>query len=624
MLQNIRDNIQGLMAKIIIGLMVIPFAFFGVESLLGSRTGDIAVAEVNGEQISAISLERAVYNQKRRLLNQLGDQADPSLLDDSRLREPVLNQLIQKQLLLQAAAEANVDLAPEQVDQAIINSPQFQQDGQFSPQVFQNILRSNGFSPTSFKQQMKDDLVINQVNLGVASSDFSSERDLTEAARIIGQKRSFRYLTIPLDKVSDGIAIPEESIRSYYQDNEQSFQTADKVKLSYIEVRSNDFFKPVTEEAIREAYDLEMADFIADKERRASHILIETNDDRNDEQAKALIAELTSKLQSGADFAQLANEYSDDTGSATAGGDLGFTRGDTFPIEFEEALFTLQLNQVSSPVETESGYHLIKATEIKFAEKPDYEDRKEVLMQRLQLDEAEVAFVGAVEELKDLVFNSEDLLEPAKQLGLTVSQSDWLSSVQNEGVLSNPQVLAAAFSPEVLDEGNNSEVIELASDHYIVVRVAERDAPHTRPLDDVRADIRSLLVKDQAKIKAQAMAQQIKSDLGLKAMADIAKERSFSWQVHIDTTRNDAKVNREVLAQVFNLPVQGVPDITSRTTISGDVVVIQLDKVTEGDMNQLNKAELMSLNNEIQRSYANQSLNSFIQSLREAAEVTIL
>jgi peptidyl-prolyl cis-trans isomerase D len=622
MLQNIRENMQGLMAKFIITIMIIPFAFFGVQSLLGDGGGQLNVAAVNGEDISASELEGAIISQKRRLLEMMGDRADPSLLDDNLLREPALNQIIQNKLLIQAANASSIGFSPESIDESIIAMSDFQEDGVFSPQIYQNILRSNGYSAAYFKQLLKNDMVVKQLNSGMSGSEFSSQKDLSEIVKIVSQKRSYRYLTVPLAQVSDGIEISNDIVESYFRENPDQFQTEDRLKLSYIEIKTSDFFKPLEEEAIKEAYNLELKNFEAESERRASHILIEMNDERDEGQAEELIAEIKVKLAAGANFEDLVAQYSDDAGSVMGGGDLGYTTGATFPQSFEDALFSLTLNEVSGPVLTDSGYHLIKATEVSELSAPSYEDRKEALVLSLQKAGAEREFVTTVEELKDLVFNSENLQDPAAELGLMVSMSDWISRSDAPSPLSNPQVLSAAYSDDVLSEGNNSEVIELANDHYIVISLNEHDQPHTKDLADVREDIVQNLSKDQSIIKAQEVANEILLELKSKAMSDISKERGYPWQVQLSTSRNVGTASREVQGLVFAMPeLNGEPIMDVKTLRSGDVVVVKLESVIDGDIGDLTRAEKNSLSSEIQRNYANQSFNSFVQSLRSAAEV---
>jgi len=625
MLQNIRDNIQGVMAKIIISIMIVPFAFFGVDSLLGSGGGQLNVASVNGEDIAAFELEQAITNQKNRLLSMMGNNADPALLDDSLLEKPALNQIIQSNLLLQLARSNALGIAPEILDQSILAMSQFQLDGQFSAQLYENVLRSNGYTPSFFKQKLTEDMLISQINTGLAGSNFSTEKDTVEIAKIVAQQRNYRYLTIPLAEISGDLQVADSDIESYYQSNSAQFQTPDRVKLAYIELKTSDYFEPIDEQQLRDAYALENTDTVAATERRTAHILVEIGEERDQSQALEAIVALQQKLVGGAVFSDLAREFSEDAGSATAGGDLGFTRGDTFPESFEQALATLAVNEISEPVLTDSGYHLIMATEVNESEIASYDDRRPVLQARLQQDRARGAILTTVEELKDTVFNAEDLVEPAAQLNLSRSESGWISRQEAPQPLSAVQVLAAAYSDEVLVEGNNSEVIELSQDHFIVVRVLERDQPHTKALDQVSEVIRQRLVKEQSIVQAQLVAEEIVVELASRAMADIARERDYPWEVQLNTTRSKPASNREVQQLAFAMPeLIGSAAVSEVKTLSnGDVVILSLESVVDGQLSDLSSAEQRSLAGEITQNYASHGFNVFLQSLRAEADVQI-
>ena len=497
MLQNIRDNSQGLVAKFIIGLIIIPFALFGIDSLVGGG-GPATVATVNGEEITLLELDQLVNLERRRLFNQMGENADPSLLTDELLRGPVLDRLIQQKLIIQAATDESVTVSAVAIDQAIVAMSQYQQDGQFSPQLYQSVLRNNGYTSTYYKQLVSDNMTTNQLNAGIAGSAFVTEAELELVAGIVGQQRSFRYFLLPSEKISSQISINDQQLQAYYQANIDSFQSEDQVKLEYIELKQQDFFKPVSEQALVQAYEEEMESFETGEERRASHILIEIGDEDDKKAAKAKIESLVTKLNNGDSFEALASEFSDDAGSARNAGDLGYTQGDTFPAEFEAALAQLALDQVSAPVLTDAGFHLIKATDIKLGDKPSFEDRKLVLSQRIQLAAAEADFIKAVENLRDLAFNSDGLSATAQELSLERSQSNFISQSTADGILANSQVLAAAYSEDVLKDGNNSEVLELASDHFIVINVVEHRPPAARPFAEVKAAIMTQLTAEQS------------------------------------------------------------------------------------------------------------------------------
>ena len=622
MLQNIRDNSQGLVAKFIIGLIIIPFALFGIDSLVGGG-GPAAVATVNGEDITLIELDQVLNLERRRLLNRMGENADPSMLTDELLRGPVLDNLIQQKLLIQAATDESVVVSPVAIDQAIVSMSEFQESGQFSPQLYQNILRSNGYTPAYFKQLMSNNMATNQLNAGIAGSAFVTEAELGLVASIVGQQRSFRYFILPRDKVASQISIDDQQVQSYYEANIESFQSEDQVKLEYIELKQQDFFKPVSEDILQQAYEEDMESFVTQEERRVSHILIEISDEAA---AKVRVESLVAKLNNGESFEALATEFSDDRGSARNGGDLGYTQGDTFPAEFEAALAKLAVEQVSAPVLTDAGFHLIKVTEIKRGDKPSFDDRKLVLTQRIQLAAAEAEFIKTVENLRDLVFNSEGLSVPAQELSLELNQSGLIGHSTASGSLANTQVLAAAYSADVLEDGNNSEVLELASDHFMVINVIEHQPPAAKPLTKVKAGIIARLSAEQSTELALKLSEDFIAALSSGiSLEEVAKAEGYEWQVQQNVTRNTGSVEPGLLTAIFAIPSAGNTVVNKAVSLTnGDVAVIQLEEVESGSLEQLSIAERRGLKQELERASGSRSMANFISLLRNNAEINIL
>ena len=625
MLQNIRDNSQGIIAKIIIGLIILTFALFGIDSLVGG-SGPAKAAEVNGEEITVMQLEQAINNQKRQLINRFGEQLDPTMLDDERLKPGSLETLITRTLLLQAADQAEMGMAPEAIDQAIVAMPEFQQDGQFSPERYQSLLRSNGYSTAYFKQILQEDIVVNQLQAALAGSDFVTTKSLETVAVSIGEQRSFRYLLIPQSKMLDQVEITEQQQRDFYQQNLAQFQTEDRLSLDYIEIKLQDFFKPVDPEQLQALYQETVQSSFTPAERRASHILIEVNDDRDEQQALQKATELAAEIAAGGDFIAIAAEQSDDPASAENGGDLGFSSGDIFPEAFEEALAALQVDEVSAPVKTDAGYHLIKLTEFSEKQAPSFEELAPTLTSQIQAGESEAEFIAAVEELRDLVFNSEGLVSVATELNVNLQQSPLISRSTAEGVLADARVLNAAFDEEVLKQGNNSEVIELSTDHYVVVAVREHQPPADKPFDEVKALITQRLTSEGATALSQQVADEIAQRLAAgETMETIANEGGYEWQVFQNVTRNSAEANREILRASFDLSLPGddAPVREAATLGSGDVAVIELEKVIPGSWQQFSEVEKQAIRAELNRNGAMQTTSALLRSLRQSADITI-
>lgn len=624
MLQNIRDNSQGLIAKFIIGLIIITFALFGIDSLFGG-SGQVNVASVNGEDIAVTELDQSIQLERVRRIRIMGENVDPAMLDENTLRGPALEQLIQEKLLLQAADNAKMGVSDSGLDQAIVAMPQFQEEGRFSPTLYKNVLRSNGYSTAYFKRLMSRDMIVSQLTGGIGQSVFITEKELQDVARIVGQKRSFRYLLIPNDKVTEEIVVSDEAVDSYYADNISTFQTENSVKLEYIEVKTEDFYKDVDPSEVMDAYNAELEGYQAQEERRAAHILIELNDERDESSALTLLGDIKARLDAGESFSDLAKEFSADLASAQTGGDLGYTSGDTFPDVFEQALLNLELNQVSDSVKTDAGYHLIKATEIKSADAPSFEERKPFILNKIQIAEAETEFVKAVEDLRDLVFNSDGLAGPSAELGLSLSTSDLFGRSNAVGVLAERQVIAAAFSTDVLEEGNNSEVIELAPDHFIVVNVSEHQPPRAKDLSEIKESIVAELTRKASVERILSLAEEAVVELQTgKTYEELGQNLGYEWFVEQAVARNAVTTNREVLAKAFELTPTSTAVHHVEALSNGDVVIVQLKSVADGSLQELSDVERQSLGAELDRNATNQGLSRYLELLRENAEITYL
>lgn len=623
MLQSIRNNVQGLTAKIILGVLVVPFALFGIESLVGNN-GAVEVATVNGEKIREPELAQAISIQKRQLLARLGDDATPEMLDDATLRGPTLDGLITQHLLKQSAEALKLGLAEHAVDQTILSIPAFQENGQFSPQRYEMLLNNQGYTPAYFKQLMHRELLINQLHTAFVGSDFVTPAELKAVAGLLQQQRSFRYATLPAAGRAEKVVVTDDDVQAYYTEHTKEFLSEERIKLDYIELRASDYYKPVDDAMVKGEFEREMEAFTPRVERHAAHILVEVSKDRDDAQAQALIASIAQKLQAGEPFDQLAAQYSDDIGSKGNGGDLGVSTGDAFPPQFEAALGELAVGQVSKPIKSESGYHLIKLLDQQTSERPTFEQRKDDIARRLQQGDAQPELTRNVERLRDLVFNSDGLTGPAQQIKAVLHTSDWIDRKTTDPLLGNPKVLAAAFGQEVLKDGNNSDVLELAPDHFIVLRVKEHVEAAPKPIDEVRGAIVSAIKQQRVNAELAAEAQKLVDQV--RAGGDFAKVAGESGLIvkTVDkATRNNTAISAELLRAAFSLPkvAKDSLPIDSLPLGSGDVAVLQLQEVIDGAPDSLNPGQRDALVAQLQQDFGKAGFAAFMEDLRAKADI---
>jgi peptidyl-prolyl cis-trans isomerase D len=621
MLQDIRASSQGTIAKVIIGLIVISFSIFGIESLLFSG-GSNGVAEVNGEEISPFALQQELSVQQRQLLAMLGENADPALLDQDQMSQQALETLIQREIVKQAARELELTTPDSVIVDIIASMQQFQIDGQFSQDMFQSALASAGFTPTLFRARLAEDLQIGQLRAGIAGSDFSTPDELELAAAIALEGRDIRYITLPLADFIASAEVNNEAIQAYYDENNVRFFSDEELVLEYIELTLEDYLEPVDEARVREEFELVRDEFELATEARVSHILIEGSDSER----SAGVTEVQEALAGGMDFAAAAELFSDDIGSAQSGGDLGYTAGDTFPESMEEAIASLGVGEMSGPVETDAGTHLLLITDRREGSSVSFEDVAAELQDRLQRRDAAAALVSDVERLRDIAFNAADLNVPARELGVTVKRSEPVSQNNAPGLFSRPALLQAAFSEDVLEAGHNSEVIELSPELFVTLRVAERRPPALMPLEQVRDTIAAELREEAARAAAAAQAEALLAELASgTSVEEAANAAGLQWQVELGARRDSGRLPAEVRDSAFAMtaPAEGSVE---RAIVDSDpdaTYLVELARVSSGEIDQLPPEERAQLRQRIAGESGGVLQQQLESTLRNRAEVVI-
>ncbi|KUJ80234.1 peptidylprolyl isomerase [Microbulbifer flavimaris] len=620
MLQSMRDNLKGTAAIIVAAFFGFIMVIGGIDFFTGASGGSAdAVAEVNGEKITNLDLQRAIQNRRAMIMNQYGENVPADLLSDEQLRGPVLQQLVNSAVMRQAAEDGGMAMSTAAVDREIVQIPGFQVNGQFDPQTFRMWLAQNRFTPAGFRQIMERDLILQQYADAVTDSAFTTRATAEDVVAISMEERDFDYVVLPVEPLLADVQVSDEEIQQYYDENQNAFARPEQVAIEYIELKPEMFAAniDVADQDVRAQYEQEVKNFAASERRRAAHILLE-------EPTSAQIEEIQSKLAAGEDFAELAKSYSDDFGSREDGGDLGFTSGDVFPEAFEEALSALEVGQVSEPVETESGTHFIKLLEVSGAEPPTFEERAGAIRQQLQSAEAEREFVGALSRLADLAYNAETLADPAEELGVTVQTSELFDRNGGEGIASNNSVIEAAFAPEVMLDGNTSDVLNLSNEHSVVLRVIEHKSEGTYPLAEVREQIAERLKRDKASAQLAEAAQSLQGEL--KAGTDfdtLAEQRDLTLEKSDATRRGGFGQRGEVVEQAFELPAPEGRDsrITTFATEAGDQVVLALREVRPGQLDRQSKEQREALMQQLASMAGTSELAAVQQLLKSQADV---
>ena len=633
LLQSIRDRATGWIAWVIVILISIPFALWGIQEYL-SPSSNVAVAIVNGNEIGINQFQRTYQRQRTQLQALLGQSFDINQIDEDRLREESLNQLINDEVVLQAAIAGGMRVGDQQLAHAIQGQEQFQYDGAFSEELYQAWLRQQGYSPGGFEDELKRSMLAEQLVAGIASSAIVTDREIESAVRMQGQKRLVDTLNLPVSRFAD-ITIDESAISAHYDANQADFVSPEEVKLLYVEISRDAIASgiEVTDDELLAAYEERKRDLETPEQRSASHILFTIEDGATEDDvaaARARLAELKSRIDGGASFADLASEHSQDPGSAGQGGSLGtISRGFMDPA-FEDAVFALALDEVSDPVRSAFGLHLIKVDAISTSRLPTFDEVRDRLRAEYQDDKADRIFVDQVDTMATLAFESPDSLdEVADVLGLVPSVSDWVSPIpdDNDGIGRNPAVTAAAFNPDVLTDGFNSEPIELDASRVIVLRVADHRPSRQQTLEEVRERIEKLLASREARELTEESGQALLDRL--KAGEDpsgVAAESELVWSGDAELTRDSRATDMSVVDTVFRLerPGAGQTVYGGTATHGGSFVIVALKSVSDGALSGEDETLRDATRRNLELDAGRAAYDGVVQYLRDSAEVVII
>jgi peptidyl-prolyl cis-trans isomerase D len=588
MLQSIHDRSQGWIVWIIFGLIILTFALWGVQSYLGVNEQP-AVAVVDDVKITQNQYQRALQQQRQRFQSMLGANYDPKLFDTPAVRRNIAEQLINDAVLKKFISDSGMRVGDRQIGETIISIPQFQKNGKFSEELFQNYLRSEGMSQDLMFYRLGSDLIHEQVYRGIVSSGLWTEKEAANESRLLGQKRDLGYMVFDHKNYLKDIKVSDKEIEAYYQANTQQFMTDEQVAVEYIELSIHKLADQidVTDKEVRNYFEQNKAQYVAPEQRRASHILIEVPkgaDAETDKKARTKAEDILKQIHGGADFAALARKYSQDPGSAKQGGDLGYFVSGTMTKAFDDKVFSMKKGQISDLVRTEFGYHIIKLTDIKRVEKTFNQVKKEVTRE-YKKREAEKQYYDLSEKLANIAYESPDSLAPAAdETGLKIKTTGLFGRHSATGVLAKAKVLETLFNPDVISARQN-EVVEISPEQVIVVRIKDHQPAKVKPLPEVHADISILLKANKAKAEARKQAEAVLAEIRSgKSPNKLAKKAGIKWQTKGLLSRTDtAKVESAVLRTAFTLPKQDKPVSGIATLPAGDVAIVVVNKVVDGD-----------------------------------------
>jgi peptidyl-prolyl cis-trans isomerase D len=620
MLQDIRDNSQGVIAKIIIGFIVAIFALFGVDSIMNGFITSPPVAEINGEEISEAQLQVNTQN----LLNSIGGNADS--LDQGLLEQIALSQLLEEVLLRQSAQGSDMAVSSNRVDRSIIENPNFQINGVFDSDLAVRTMASQGFSIPIYRETLQQQMLLSQLANAYSSSAFVTDSELERIAGLSAQTRDFRYLSIPLGTRTLGTAISNAQIQSYYTESPQDFTQPESVSVSYVMLDKSVISSEIElDEGVIEAqYETERSAFEGSAEKRASHILFEVGGGLSEEQALEMAVTAKQRIDAGEEFGPVALEVSTDTVSAEVGGDIGYTDGTAFPAALEEALEALSVNEVSGPVVSDFGVHIVMLTEDSVNVFQRFEEVAERIERELKSSEVELIYAERLGDLSNLAFETGNLETISEELEMDVLISATFGRAGGSGIFSNQALIDAAFSQEVLLEDNNSEVIELSPSQAVVMNALVFNEAAVLPLEEVEPEIAVIIRTQMEREAVQSLNDQILTRIeNAESVEQLLADNQIEWLTEEGTNRDEVTVNREILTQVFAMSLAGsvTPAYDNLTLTNDTAVIVELNSINAGSIASIPLIDQENMLGSMISDLGNSDFQAYMSNLQENADI---
>lgn len=626
MLQAFNDRIRNSpwLGYAIVIAISIPFALWGIQAYVSGPDASVA-AEVNGTEITAAMLDQRV-SQQRRMLRERLDEIPPEF-SEGLLRQQALETLITRELLRQAAADANLRVDDARLARRIQQQSMFQSDGRFDRQLYERTLAQAGMSPTQYEARVREQYRVEQLRGGIGETGFTLADESRRIARLQAQERRVGLLRRARAAVEARVEVDEAALRSYYREHTDAFQTPARVRVAYVELDLEALGEQieVSEEEVRSEFRASEERSRGEEAREAAHILVEVPDDAPEEarqEARAQAERLHERLVEGDDFTALAREHSDDSGSASQGGELGYITRGTMAEAFEQALFSLEEpGTVSEPVRTEYGFHLVKLLDVRAAQEQSSAEARAEIERELRTRRAERLFYDRVEVLRNATYENPGTLEPAADAtGLEIRRSDWFTRAEGEGIASAEAVREAAFSEEVLEERRNSDLLELGQRRVSVVRAIEHRPQEARPFEEVRDTVAERVREQRVDERLRAWSEEVVAGLrdgrDPSAFTDDGSElRDLGW-----VTEADGDIAGPVRRAAFDQPPPRDGGATYRAVglDGGDRGVVIVSGLRLPDVGE---EQVRTARERLQEALTRGELQAWVAALREQADI---
>jgi peptidyl-prolyl cis-trans isomerase D len=560
------------LVQLVLLLIILPFAFWGVDSYRRAAGGAGALATVDGEKITQQDFDNAVKQQQDRMRQLMGANYDQAMFDRPEIKYSILNSLVNQRLLISKAHAAGLTVSDDQLAQVIAGIKVFQKDGKFDKQQYEAVLARQNMSPLMFESRVKQQLAVNQLTDAYNQNGYASSTVADNLIRLNEQQRVVSVAQLAPDSFVKQVKVDDAAIKAYYEKNQVEFKMPERARVEYVTFSADALLPQLTvgDDEIKKYYEDHKAEFGTQEQRDAAHILISVATQASDAEKQAARAKaeriLQQVRQSPAKFAELARKYSEDPGSASHGGDLGYFSRGMMVKPFDDAAFSLKPGEISGLVQSEFGFHIIKLLGIRPARIKPLAEVRNSIVQQLKQQKAGDKFAELADKFSNTVYEQSDSLKPAAELvKMPVQQSGWLDKGKPGALPWTDKALQAVFSDDVLKEKRNSAAVEIAPNTLLAVRLLEYKPASLRPLAEVAATIRQRLLRQQAEELAVKQGQDMLSQL------QKGKKTNLVWKAAQTVTRSrHSGLEPELARLVFQANADKLPAYVGTESMQGD------------------------------------------------------
>ena len=620
MLEKFRSYAQTKAAKIILALILVPFALFGIDSYLNQAGNNLSIAKVNGYKIALPEYNRAIENVRNRIMSE-GKKVDPAMFDSFEFKESIIDGLITKQLLNNDIKKSKFKITDQQLSQYIIGMPEFQKDGKFSQEIYDKVLQNNQLTPKKFEESIRNDLLIQQVRDGLQKLTFIPPNNLAETLKATSQQREISIAEFKTKEYMTKANIAEKDMQAFYDQNKSKFIAPEQVKAEFVVFSLANILPTinVTEDEIKSFFKANADKYQNQQQREASHILIAASKNAppaEKAKAKAKAEDVLNQIRKNPkQFEELAKKYSQDPESAKKGGDLGsFGRG-MMVKPFDDAVFSMKVNEISNIVESDFGYHIIKLTKI-IGEGGGFDAMRPQIKAELIYQKGQEKFAALAEEFSNKVYEQSSSLDAvSKRFNLPIQKTDWISRNDSDKFFKNEALMSALYSNESIKNHRNTEAIEVTPNNLISARVVDYKAQSTKPFADVRKNIEDYLKFESAKKMVAS-----EGEVALKSLTDAS--RKIDWQPATLVDRKNTKgLSDAVVNHAYKMPTDKLPSYSGFIDGNNGYVIVKVNKVSfPNDSNEENKQAFAS---DFSEALSAEYLSAYLKGLKAKASVSV-